>query len=267
MSKRIKHGIQNVLRILIWSTVFFGVLKELIACIHSDVYVPSLREILYFITFNKNPFGGHLWYLGAYLYVLVIVYFVDKYKKWNYIFAFIPILLIGDLVLGKYSLLLFNKEFDYIFVRNFLFVGLPYFALSAYLKTKEIRLCRINKIYYLGGAALFFLTSILERYILISLDKNPVRDHYMSTTFLAVCLFLFIISLQQNKPSFISNLGERDSLYIYVFHPFFILYVFPFILIYLPFIWTEIYNSFAPLFILVATVVFTNVLRLIKIVK
>ena len=74
----------------------------------------NAKEWIDFIVLNENPFGFHLWYLGAYLYVLLIVGFVDKYDKWNYLFMLIPILLAGDLIFGKYSLLLLNKEYPYI---------------------------------------------------------------------------------------------------------------------------------------------------------
>ena len=97
-----------------------------------SVYIPSLRELFNFIVLNENPFGGHLWYLGAYLYVLLIAMIISKYKIWKYMFYAIPILLLTDLILGKYSLLFLDREFPVIYVRNFLFVGLPYFALGAF---------------------------------------------------------------------------------------------------------------------------------------
>lgn len=50
---------------------------------------------------------------------------------------------------------------------------------------------------------------------------NTTRDHYISSTFLAVSLFLLFLSLKQSKVNVFSKLGEKDSLYIYILHPLF----------------------------------------------
>lgn len=107
-------------------------------------------------------------------------------------FYAIPILLLTDLILGKYSLLFLDREFPVIYVRNFLFVGLPYFALGACLKKYSDKISKIKYYYWLIGGILFSLTSLMEKWVLLYLDKNPGREHYFSSTLLALCLFLFI---------------------------------------------------------------------------
>ena len=97
-------------------------------------FVPSIRQMIEWVVLNDCPFGFHLWYLYAYLYVLLVVYIIDKHKQWKWLFISIPFLLMTDLAFGKYCLVVFGKEFPYILVRNFLCVGLPYFALGAMLK-------------------------------------------------------------------------------------------------------------------------------------
>ena len=66
-------------------------------------------------------------------------------------FYAIPILLLTDLILGKYSLLFLDREFPVIYVRNFLFVGLPYFALGACLKKYSDKISKIKYYYWLIG--------------------------------------------------------------------------------------------------------------------
>lgn len=114
--------------------MLFTVIKEIIAITHGELFIPSKRQWLKFIIFNDNPFGFHLWYLEAYLYVLIIMMVVDKYKLWSRMLWCIPFLLFGDLLFGKYSILQLNKELPYICVRNFLFIGIPYFLLGVWLK-------------------------------------------------------------------------------------------------------------------------------------
>ena len=68
-------------------------------------------------------------------------------------------LLIIDLLLGIFSLLVFNREFPYIIVRIF-FVGLPYFAIGKGLRrnaNREID-CRIMSVM----VGIFSITTLLE---------------------------------------------------------------------------------------------------------
>lgn len=149
-AERIKRNLKHVAKITLWATVLFIFWKEFTS-IKNGGYMPSAKQMLEWVVLNDCPFGFHLWYLYAYLYVLMIVLVIDKYQLWRWLFMSIPLLLLIDLALGKYSLLVFNKEFHYILVRNFMFVGLPYFALGALLKTKQIPCVANSKIILAGG--------------------------------------------------------------------------------------------------------------------
>lgn len=116
----------------------------------------------------------------------------------------------------------------------------------------------------MGGAILFSLTSLLEKYILIIIDKCPTREHYISSTFLAICLFGMLMSIKVEKPSVLSKIGERDTLYIYILHPIFM--------------WLmstgfkkmgllDIYSWVAPFAVLASTMAFIYALRKINVIK
>ena len=264
--ERLIHNIKHILHILLWSTLLFFVYKEAWSIVHGELFMPSLRQWLFFVIFNENPFAGHLWYLGAYLYVLLIMLIVDKYKLWRNMLWLTPLLLIGDLVFGKYSLLLLDREFPFVYVRNFLFVGIPYFMLGIWCKTHLEKLLAINRYIYSGGAILFTFTSMMEKAFLLDLGKSPMREHYLSTTFLAICLFMFVLSFKNVHSSKISQLGERDSLYIYVFHPLFVMTL-PMFIKRMPNLMDTCYQYAAPLLVLAVTIVFTLFLRKIKFIK
>lgn len=136
-TERIKRNLIHVAKITLWATILFVFWKEFTS-IKQGGFLPSTKQMIKWVVFNDCPFGFHLWYLYAYLYVLMIIMVIDKHRLWNWLFVSIPILLLADLAFGKYSLVVFNKEFPYILVRNFLFVGLPYFALGALLRTRTI---------------------------------------------------------------------------------------------------------------------------------
>lgn len=93
-----------------------------------------------------------------------------------------------------------------------------------------------------------------------------MREHYLSTTFLAICLFMFVLSFKNVHSSIISQLGERDSLYVYVFHPLFVMTL-PMIIKWIPIDLSSIYQYAAPLIVLVAAIIFTMLIRKINLIK
>lgn len=163
--------------------------------------------------------GGHLWYLGAILYVLIIVAVIDKTRYMRLLYYIIPILLMCDLVFGKYSLIILEREFPVYYIRNFLFVGLPYFLIGRLIDAGFGK--NITKKTLKIMIVVFITTSLLERYILVRIDMNATRDHYISTTFLAVAVFLFTLKCD-GKQGMLSIIGRKYSMWLYILHPIFI---------------------------------------------
>lgn len=172
-----------------------------------------------FFVFNDSPFAPHMWYLGAELYVLLIVGMLEKIGLRKILLYITPLLLLGDLVLGKYSLLLLQREFPYVLVRNWLFVGIPYFSIGSCIRTYSQTIKRHVKrnLVILGCVALIASTWV-ERFILLHYGLNAMRDHYVSTTFLAVLVFLLFLYYVNNSRNYISDIGKYNSTWIYILH-------------------------------------------------
>lgn len=179
----------------------------------------TLKNLLKFLLLNESPMKGHLWYLGAILYVLIILQVADKLKCIKMLYCLTPVLLLGDLVFGKYSMVIWGREFPYILVRNFLFVGIPYFCIGHLIRNGMGR--RINKKVLGYLIILFSLTTIFERILLVNIGMNATRDHYVSTTFLAVTVFLFALKCDGHK-GVLAAIGRRYSTWLYILHPIFI---------------------------------------------
>ena len=95
----------------------------------------SIKKIILFLITNDDFISGHLWYLSAILYVLLICRLYGGFiSKKIFTLKIIVVFLICDLIFGKYSLLLLNRSFPLWLTRNFLFVGIPYFGLGQYIK-------------------------------------------------------------------------------------------------------------------------------------
>ena len=77
---------------------------------------------------------------------------------------------------------------------------------------------------------------------------------------------MFVLSCKGTKPSAFSRAGERDSLYIYVFHPFLLMFLAS-VVKRQPNTIGLCYDYTAPLVVLILTMAFTVTLRKIKQIK
>ncbi|MBR6131129.1 MAG: acyltransferase [Bacteroidales bacterium] len=260
--ERLKRNIIHIGKILLWTTLFYLVFDEIVYYFSNGghLWMPSVKRLIKMFVLNVPLFGHHLWYLFAYLYVLFIVFFVNKYDKWKLLFIIAPLLLVPHLVL-----LLSGKDISIFLVRNFLFLGLPYFAIGAMIKAKVNNNGKQKryKLLLLLGIVLFSITSLLERDLLLSLGKIAVREHYISTFFLTISLFLFFLSYERDQRTWLSEIGEKDSLYIYIFHPVFI-YSFRTIFNHINLF--EFYSYVAPIVVIIFTIVFVKCLRSLRII-
>lgn len=81
---------------------------------------------------------------------------------------------------------------------------------------------RVNRPLLLMIIILSALVTLLERWILVRYAVNPSRDHYLSTTVLAIAVFLFSLLYISPAERFVSEIDKFDSLWIYILHPIFI---------------------------------------------
>lgn len=240
-----KHGeirqIRKILKLVIEANIIYLAWKCFCSVIiyNIDLFqnIFTLKNLLKFVLLNESPFSGHLWYLSAILYVLIIIFIANKLNCNTLLYILTPILLLCDLILGKYSIVIWGREFPYILVRNFLFVGIPYFCIGHLVRDGFGK--NIGKRMSGWMILLFSLTSLLEHFILVSVDMNATRDHYISTTFLAVSVFIFILkcnNLLGNEPKvhkmirggrqsitdILTIIGSKYSTWLYILHPIFI---------------------------------------------
>ena len=262
--------IKKVLALNIKANTIFMVWKLVYSIAKGkDVLIKFLSEtfsreaIIRFLLFNDNQIGPHLWYLSAILYVLVIVQVFNRWKLKKLLFYCTPLLLLVDLIFGKYSLLLLNREVPYYYVRNFAFVGIPYFSIGHLIYEKRSRIKEIGRKWFALETVIFSATTVFERAFLISIGKNAVRDHYLSTTFLAISIFAFAL-LDEHKKSnskgyvFLSLIGREYSTGIYILHPIFIAafqVAFEVVGVF------EVYKMVAPIVVYLGTVVVLYIAR------
>mgnify|MGYP003291996710 CR=1 FL=1 len=163
-----------------------------------------------FILLNTVPYSMHLWYIAAYIYVLLIILVVEKYNLYKWLFYITPILLLTGLTIGKYNEILLGNCFPPTYTRNFLFTGLPFFTLGMIIK-KIKQLPNIYVSCFL--CILFYIIGIIE----VSNIKGS-GAYWLSSIFLSLSIFILFINIKQVKNNIFSRVGREYSLYIYLLH-------------------------------------------------
>ena len=217
---RQEQQIRKILKLVLLANLIYLIWDGLYAMISANpgffLEKFTFHHLLDFLIFNDSPLASHLWYLGALLYALSLLWLADKWHCRKFLYYAAPLLLIGDLVFGKYSLLIFKREFPVLLVRNFLFVGLPYLCIGMMIRDGLGQ--RLKKWILV---VLFSLSSLLERYLLVTAQMNATREHYISTTFLAVSIFLLFLKVRHVlKP--LAWIGRKCSTWLYILHPIFL---------------------------------------------
>lgn len=163
-----------------------------------------------FILLNSPPYCMHLWYIAAYIYVLLIMLIVEKYNLYKWLFLLTPILLLTALTIGKYSEIILGNCYPTNYTRNFLFTGLPFFTLGMIIKKAK----QLPNVYITGvGCIVFYILGIIE-----VINIKSLGDWYASTIFLSLSVFILFINIKQGKDNILSKVGREDSLYIYLLH-------------------------------------------------
>lgn len=257
---KIKSVLKHILKITIWSSVLFFLWTECMNIAgHKNLFYPPLKSIFSWIFYNNYPFSYHLWYLYAYIYVLIIVFFVEKLGKWHLLFRSIPFLLSGSIIF--YILPFFNIELPLPIFRNYIFIGLPFFSLGALIKYKFSLFAKIRKSTLIILVSLLSISTLFEARFLEQLGKNPYLDIYLSTPFLSVILFLLFLTFEVPKSNWLAKIGINYSLGIYILHPIFTFLIF----------WTSkkagieyFVNWISPFAVFAATWAFLYAVRIIK---
>lgn len=267
-AKRKWERIGRIAKIFAWSAALYLLKTEMVQLltIHRP-WMPTWKNITDLILFNDVTFSIHLWYLPAYIYVLVIVFLIDMYNVWRWAFwSILPLLLTGVFV--KYNIADVCPE-DTQYFRNAYFNGLPYFLLGACVKiTPPLHFG--GKCFKKSGLQLLLALVIaglfLARYYLTGKDLGMLALKEINLMLLTYGIALLAVLTIQTKDNIISTLGRNYSLYIYIFH-ILIMQVCEVVAMRLPESIENIYMYFNPLVVVLLSIEFTYLLGKLRIIK
>lgn len=182
----------------------------------------SMERTFEFLILNESPFGYHLWYLGAALYVFVLSALFARRGHDKCLFILAPILLLGNLVLDAYAPFFFERTFSSLLTRNFLFLGIPCFCLGAFFRRHEAFLRQKLKNSHLIAASCFFCACLVLEDAWLSSMKGAKHHAELYLFALPLALALFCLAAKNanaGQNTIFQTIGQNFALYIYIFHP------------------------------------------------
>jgi len=178
----------------------------------------DLKTLIKLLLFNVNPLNAALWYLNAYLYVLIIAYIVKKLGLLDLTSKICPFILIITISICEFPTIFFGKVYANYIYRNFIFFGLPFFFIGYLIRQNKEKLMNLKStnIWFISVLCIICL---FESNIVNSLFSDVGTDLYISTIFLSFYTFLYFLRLNDIS-NLLCYLGRKHSTNIYLIHPF-----------------------------------------------
>ena len=202
---RCVKAIKHMLKLCTWSIGFYALLRLFLVCIGREVsFMHCSIGMVYAVFFNNDiQFAYHLWYLLAYVYVLVIVLYAFKWRKEHYLYIVVPLLFLVGFLCEK------------VFIDNWFFTGLPYFVTGLMLAKYRNLFSNITP----NTIIMSFLVAVALSFSLGAIVSEFNRICVALVAFTLVCSAISIGRVYTNE-TVLSEMGAKYSLLIYVFHPF-----------------------------------------------
>ena len=226
-NKKIVKRIKKIIIIFIVSIVVYWVYLNIKDCIIDSSYnflsynlnLLSYTNILRMFLFNYTAFiSSPLWFLIALLYCYIYNLILNKSKKSVPIFCYVFIFFMGY-ILNIFLLNKYDVTYNYL-IRNWIFIGIPFYMLGKNIENIPLYKLNYNKIKFLIIFGL--ILSIIEK-ISIKIMFNGKMDVYIGTFLFTITLFIMALK----KPDiaindYIVKVGKEYSLNIYIIHYIFV---------------------------------------------
>ena len=209
-----KKYIIDAFWVLIGATLFYGLL-EVVGSIYNHTNMlewPWGKILVKWVVFNQNPFHYHLWFLGAYLYVLCIAALVDKCQVWKWVYWLIIPLFVARFCLQCIDIPIYIS-------RNFLFIGLPCFLVGSWLRNRSHLYETFNYSTLIVVCLLWSCLPFAEDYLLSHYLGVQYGD-FITAYMLSALLLVAAVRLPQLRAQYIPKNTRNMVLGVYIFHPF-----------------------------------------------
>ena len=174
----------------------------------------NLDSFMDYILFNIAPGAYHLWFLQALLYCYLFFWAITKLNiRPNRFYVLIPVLLAVNLFLGEFYTLSGNHV-HYMYYRNFLFTGLPFFLLGFYIHDRHEM---IGEFFSMQASIIFIIASFAVILFELSFITQLV-DLSLGSLLLSVALFILCVNNPGANVKVVSWIGGNLYTSMYILH-------------------------------------------------
>lgn len=212
-AKTIKRRIIKLVALYLIATTIYHV--ENVINMGINDYIASafgISDILGFIFLNLPFSSEHLWFLLALIYVYLIWLLVIKFSLNEKMLLIISVICLAiHLILGE-GLTLFNISIHRSVVRNFAFMGFPFFTLGYLANKRKEKLSKTKNEILILLIVVGCLESALSY---IFFDYNEI---YIGSICCLYALIVISIKLEKKSLGRIWVLLSKTSTDVYIFH-------------------------------------------------
>lgn len=177
------------------------------------------------IIYNNTGYGEHLWFLPSLIYCYIFKYLTTntKFKK---LYKFIPLLLISTYIYVVYACM--HNERHIFYYRNWYAMAIPFYMLGATIRMYKDKLVKIQTKWLVLATGIGFASMFVENTIYRMINKKLTLEYYIGTVLFLIPLFILVVKKPNifSKFKMLSFIGEKLSLYVYIYHYLFIEIIF-----------------------------------------
>lgn len=225
--KTLKHlpsKVKHILSLNIWGNLYNFAFIMFTGIIGSDSggidgIVKKFHEFITWqhlkkwVLWNEDPFVNIMWFLSALLYAYFLFWLIYKLKVVKYIYWSIPILLIFLLGLCNVCSIC-GVPVEKIYYRNYIFMGFPFFMLGYWLHEKQEKVLKI--VTYRNTIIICVVGILIAIVECFFVGRQDIYFGTIIATIAVMCLALHRPNRFQNN--ILTCIGEKYSLYVYIFH-------------------------------------------------
>lgn len=195
---RVIRGIKKSISLLIESVVFYFILDYILW--HDLIRIKNgLMTFLSldFWLFSDMPFAPVSWYLSAYIYSVIFIYFIYKYFGRKTVYVLSALGIVYWFVIGSYQSLFFANQIGLRYSCCWINCY-PFVVIGMLMKQYEEEICKfetsIGSTKTVTMITIFVVTSIFEHWFLKRVTGMPVNGTgFISTFLLVMLLFAFLL--------------------------------------------------------------------------
>lgn len=272
MKKKLRKGIMRMLYIIFFSNILY-----IIPWLNHYIEMPDSFQlgwcdvVIFFILGIPlfNPEGVHLWYLQAYLYVLIAVCVLLRKSYYNRVLIIAVPLLFTLHILWKHIVPMFVTGDTLTFALlgyfpAYLSIAFPAVGLGMLVRKYQTK---INCFFDNKSSWALLFASVIMCYLEVFLLKRSgitnTGDILVFTPLVAFALMMITQFTPMRKPNIMSEWGEKYSLYVYICHPF-IGFVIGLIREDMPSLMGSVYHWFSPMIIFFISIIISMIILSIQ---